>query len=364
MDSDAWFRGLVESIPSVVYECALDGSLRFCSRSLADLTGHAAAEVLEGSPALEELIVPEDRERVAAARGAVVEPGEQISLEYRMQHRAGNILWVHDRAAARAAGDELVLVGCIVDACREKRRESEALARTRLVTLGELAAGIAHEVNNPLSGVLNYAQLAERLVPEDQTKLREALAGIVAEGRRIQDLTQLLLTFARRPDDDSFRPLSAQELVRAALTVMRRQLREEFVTLSVEVPSELPALQARGQELQQVVQNLLVNARQALKARYPHRDANKQLTVTAAHHVEADDDLGMIEIVITDTGIGIEPEVMERLFEPFFTTHTDGVGLGLSVAREVVERHRGRLEVESQPGAGATFRLWVPVYGA
>ncbi len=351
---------LVESIPSVVYMCARDCSLSFLSPQVKSLTGYTADELLADSPGLGALIEPGDVERVKQSRESA-QVGDRVDLEFRLRHKNGAIVWVLDRArVCTAPGGEVVLVGCLVDRRAQKRTEAQRLQQARLATLGELAAGLAHEINNPLSGVLNYAQLAKRVVEgaascEHGERLETSLEGILAEGNRILEITQSLLTLAR-PNDGVFRPQGINELVRASLTPLRCLLRDDFILISVETDEDLPPIRVRGHGLRQVLQNLLLNARHALNARYAERDPNKRVTVRTG----ATDDGIFFEV--EDGGVGMEKDVAARAFEAFFTTRPDGTGLGLSVSREIVSAHGGTLEVESALGEGATFRVTVPIW--
>jgi PAS domain S-box-containing protein len=334
--------------------------LSFLSPQVKDLTGYTAEELLADSPALAELIEPGDRERVRGSR-ETAQVGDRVDLEFRLRHKNGAIVWVLDRARVCTAPDgSVILVGCLVDRRAQKRTEAQRLQQARLATLGELAAGLAHEINNPLSGVLNYAQLAKRVVEKGECDhgelLDTSLEGILAEGNRILEITQSLLTLAR-PNDGAFRPQGANELVRASLTPLRCLLRDDFILITVETEDDLLPMRVRGHGLRQVLQNLLLNARHALNSRFAERDPNKRVTVRTGATDEG------VYYEVEDRGVGMDDTAQARVFEAFYTTRTDGTGLGLSVSREIVSAHGGTLTVESVPGEGATFRVTVPRWG-
>lgn len=211
----------------------------------------------------------------------------------------------------------------------------------RAQALSELAAGVAHEVNNPLSGVLNYALLAQRY-PADDPRQREALEGIVAEARRIQELTRALLTYTRRAGD-ALAPLAPVDLARAALAPIRRQLREELVQVVVDVPDTLPAVNGRGPELVLVLLHLLGAARAALNARFAGRDPAKVLTVRGRH-----DEAGDLVVLEVEHGGQAGPVASaDAPLEEHRARRAD----------EVAAAHGGRLE---RPG-GQVVRLVLPV---
>lgn len=216
----------------------------------------------------------------------------------------------------------------------------------RSQALAELAAGVAHEVNNPLSGVLNYALLAQRY-PAGDPRQAEALAGILSEARRIQELTRALLTYTRRAGDAPA-PLPPIDLVRAALAPIRRQLREELVQVVVEVADTLPAVSGRGPELQLVLLHLLGSARAALNARFAGRDPAKVLTIRGRHGGASAEDQGELVVLEVEHG-GADGPVA-----------TADAGLDEHRARradEIAAAHGGRLE---RPGP-RVVRLVLPV---
>jgi len=212
----------------------------------------------------------------------------------------------------------------------------------RSQALAELAAGVAHEVNNPLSGVLNYALLAQRY-PAGDPRQAEALEGILSEAGRIQELNRALLTYTRRAGDAPA-PLAPIDLVRAALAPIRRQLREELIQVAVEVPDTLPAVNGRGPEFQLVLLHLLGAARAALNARFAARDPAKLLTIRGRHEGEQ----GELVVLEVEYGGGDGPVA------------SADAGLDEHRARradEIAAAHGGRLE---RPGP-RVVRLVLPV---
>jgi PAS domain S-box-containing protein len=377
--SEARYRTVVEAAPNVVYEADTNGHVLYMSPKVQELTGYRA-ERFDRDPAFfSTLIHPEDRAARLAKLRTLSAPGDRTTSEYRLLHANGvDIVWVADHAQARAARARepgpIVVTGALADLRERKVIEAAAREQSRLASLGELAAGVAHEVNNPLSGIINYGQLAKRILerlrearsgrPDPNVdRLDEPLDGILAEAERILEIMRTLVSFARRPEKEAFRALAPLELVRASLTILKQRLKEDSIALEVSVPPELPAVRARGHELTQVLQNLITNARAALNDRFPRWERAKVLSLHA-ERVPPDEraPAGYVRFRVRDAGSGIAPENLSKVFVPFFTTKTDGTGLGLPIAKEIVESHGGAMTVESRPDLGTTISFTVPVY--
>lgn len=230
-----------------------------------------------------------------------------------------------------------------------ERHEMQAkLAQTeRLAAVGELAAGVAHEVNNPINTMINCAQLIE-----DGDDPKENSRIIAEEGQRIADIVRDLLQFAR-DDRDQPQPTSLLGVVERTLRLVGENFNRHGIQLSVELPDAMPPVLARPQQVQQALLNLMMNAKDALAT----------LTDGRAVTLSAGADSGGAWLQVSDNGPGIPEELGSRIFEPFVTTKRarGGTGLGLSVSRSIIEGYGGRIELETAPGQGASFRLWLPL---
>ncbi|HMI57432.1 MAG TPA: GAF domain-containing protein [Gemmatimonadaceae bacterium] len=232
----------------------------------------------------------------------------------------------------------------------EERRVAEQLRQSeKLVALGELVAGVAHEVNNPLTGISAFAQLLqeEKLTPDQL----EAAQMIKREADRAVSVIRDLLTFARKTGPRSV-PIDMNTLIEQTMRLRTYGLRTAGIDMKQELAPSLPRVRGDDRQLQQVLLNLVVNAEHAL-ANCPRRI----ITLRTSSSV------GRVIVEVSDTGQGMSVEVQKRIFEPFFTTKPEGAGtgLGLSVSFGIVQTHGGTLTVHSAPGAGATFRLTLPV---
>jgi two-component system NtrC family sensor kinase len=219
----------------------------------------------------------------------------------------------------------------------------------RLASIGQLAAGVAHEINNPLGGVLALTSLTlEDLPPDDPN--RENLEEVVRQTRRCSEIVKHLLEFSRQ-HAVSAEEVDVNEVLEKTLALLERQ--SIFFNIAVEkrLAPDLPRIMADRSQLQQVLMNILMNAVQAM-------DERGTVTLTSRYDRERD----RVELSIRDTGCGIPADKIDRIFDPFFTTNRtgQGTGLGLSIAYGIVEEHGGRIEVESTPGKGSLFTVYLP----
>jgi signal transduction histidine kinase len=246
------------------------------------------------------------------------------------------------------------------DITEEKAHQAETIRACQLASIGELAAGVAHEINNPINGIINYAQIlwdqGDRN-KEDQ----DILARIIGEGRRIGEIVRDLLFFARQQDDKE-QIVSLAAVIQDVLTLIKHQLLKDGIILTVQVSEELPNVQANYGQLQQVCLNLLSNARCALNQRYPGVDAEKKLQIKG--EVIRLDGRDFVRLTFRDQGIGIPPEVVASIFDPFFSTKKpgEGTGLGLSISHGLIKKFNGFLNVESEPNRYTAMTVDLPAH--
>jgi two-component system NtrC family sensor kinase len=237
-------------------------------------------------------------------------------------------------------------VAILQDISEEKRFQQQMQRADRLAAVGEMAAGIAHEVNNALAVIFGQTEdAAER--PNEE--LRPALQKVDNQGRRIAEIVKGVLGFAR-PHEPERQPIDLVSVTRQTLDLISHDIDRQGVRLETSFDGDLPSVMADPQQLQQVLLNLLGNALQAMGST---EDPSLRVEVCGI-----DDRLA---IRVRDTGPGISPDVVARIFDPFFSTKDDGSGLGLSVSYAIAQAHGGELQVESRLGAGATFTLVLPI---
>jgi two-component system NtrC family sensor kinase len=251
-------------------------------------------------------------------------------------------------------------VGTVVSAfntmSKELQRHSEELdsknaqlvQQEKLSAIGELSAGLAHEVKNPMVGIVGFAQLGQ-----ESTNLAEAkeyFQLIDSDARRANGILQNLLEFAR-PPDVTLEKLEVNPVVQGAVRLCAHQLQLQGVKLEASYGDQIPPIEGNGNQLRQVLLNLMMNAQQAMEQ---SKEKKLYVTTTAQN--------GSVTVLVRDTGPGMPPEVQKHIFEPFFTTKVrgKGTGLGLSVSASIVSAHKGKIQVESSMGQGTTFKIELP----
>jgi two-component system, NtrC family, sensor kinase len=232
--------------------------------------------------------------------------------------------------------------------------QAEALRGEKLASVGLLAAGVAHEINNPLTGVLTFSTLMRKKMPEGSQDA-EDLDLVIRETKRCAGIIRRLLDFAReKAPEKKFSDLN--RLVEDTVRLIERPANLRDIEMVLDLDASLPPVWMDADLIKQVVMNMLVNAQHAV-------DGKGTITVRTRQAPSKAEGPPMVEVAIADTGCGISEENLARIFDPFFTTKGvgKGTGLGLSVSHGIVEAHGGRIEVESAPGAGTTFRVFLPI---
>ncbi len=242
------------------------------------------------------------------------------------------------------------------DVTRETQMEAHLRQQQKLESIGTLASGVAHEINNPLTGILNYAQLISE-DPEISDEVREFSGEIVRESERVASIVRDLLSFARQDRQPQGSCTGMGEVVQGTLSLVRTVMRHDQIRLEVDIPENLPPIRCRSQQIQQVILNLLTNARDSLNQRYPGAAPEKTVRVSSCL-VEKDGGT-WVRTTVEDHGTGIPPEIRDRIFDPFFTTKhkSFGTGLGLSISHGIVREHEGELWFETEPGGPTRFHL-------
>jgi two-component system NtrC family sensor kinase len=259
-------------------------------------------------------------------------------------------------AKLKEANEALVEWGKTLEKKVEERtkelREAQAslIQSEKLASLGKLAAGIAHEINNPLGGILIYSHLMLEDIDKKNPHY-ENLKKIVKETSRCKDIVKGLLEFAR-PKEPEMSQFNINEVVDSSLAIMERQVLFQNIAIKKSYAPDLPKIVGDGAQLQQVFMNIIVNAAEAM-------NGTGSLTICTSLNKDG----SFIDVSIADTGHGIRDEDKERIFEPFFTTKEvgKGTGLGLSISYGIVQKHQGTIEVQSEIGKGSTFTVKLPV---
>jgi len=254
---------------------------------------------------------------------------------------------------------ELASLGIFTD-LREKIKMEKKLQETqmrllqaeKMASLGSLAAGVAHEINNPLGGILIYASLLmEEFENEDDPRVQD-LKRIVEEGTRCKEIVKSLLEFGRQAES-KFEPIDINKAINDGLFFLENQALFQNIKITKHLDPALPFIQGDANQIKQVFMNMMVNAAEAMA------EEGGSLTISTG----VNPDGSSIYISFKDTGVGIPPEIQSKIFDPFFTTKEvgKGTGLGLSTSYGIIQSHHGNIEVESEVGKGTTFRIILPV---
>jgi signal transduction histidine kinase len=246
------------------------------------------------------------------------------------------------------------------DLTRVEQLEERERLRDRLAALGEMAAAIAHEVKNPLAGIEVMAGILKRQLA-DSPDAQTTLADIIKEAKMANVIVQEVLAFVR-PIRLQVEDIAITDVIRDAMAMAESHSARRDVDVRVDVPEALRPIQGDPHQLRQIFTNLLINAFEA-------QNGAGRVEITAKA-IESDEETASaaeqatgptIMVTVTDNGPGIAPEVMERIFSPFFTTKPQGSGLGLAIVRKIVDAHDGRIDVGARPGGGTVFRVTLPV---
>ncbi len=247
------------------------------------------------------------------------------------------------------------------DITEKKNLQAEALRAGHLASLGELAAGVAHEINNPVTSIISIAEIltdkfhklgGDKKIPER----------IIQDGERIGNIVKNLLSFARDKKEEHS-PAHIHDILNAALELVEKQILKDGILLSVNIPSGLPKIKARSQELQQVFLNIISNARYTLKKKYRARHEDKILKISGKD-IEIKEKK-YLRLTFYDHGLGIPPNFIDKVTDPFFSTKPqgEGTGLGLSISHGIIKNHGGRLWFESLEGEHTKVYIDLPVDG-
>ena len=306
---------------------------------------------------------PEDRARVEQTIDRASSDGKDFEHGYRLLMPDGSVKHVHATAhAVTDASGGIEFVGAVTDVTSRKRAEAELheaqanLAHvTRVTALGELAASIAHEVNQPLAAVVTNAAACLRWLDRDPANLNEAratLRSIINDGNRAGEVIQRVRALVNKTTDR--KALHINEVVNEVMSLVQHELFSHRVALRLELAPALPPVLADRIQLQQVILNLVINGIEAMQ---PVTDRPRELVIRTRQN-ETD----QVLVTVSDCGVGVAAEDVDRLFDAFFTTKSGGMGMGLSICRSIVDAHGGRLSASGNTGPGATFQFTLPLH--
>ncbi len=349
--SEARYRNLFESAADGICTMDRDGRITSVNSTLRRALGCSAAQLIGASACA--LVEPEDAPAAAHILERALE-GERARGEIRYRNARGRVRMSSLIMSSIVEDGEVVGVLAMArDVTEERLLAAQLLQQEKLAAIGQLVSGVAHELNNPLAGIMAFSQLllATSLDPEQH----DGAVIINDEAVRAAKIVGNLLTFARQQEPQRS-AVDLNELVRTIAQLRGYTLREQGVELVLDLHPALPRTWADEHQLHQVVLNLMTNAEQAME----NRPQPRRLTVATAHHDQ------FLEVRVSDTGAGMDAAQLDSVFNPFFTTKDvgRGTGLGLSIAHGIVREHGGELTVRSELGVGTTFLVSLPVESA
>ncbi|MES2659090.1 MAG: ATP-binding protein [Verrucomicrobiota bacterium] len=307
---------------------------------------------------------PDDREVMRQALTSAIEAEGSYEQDYRLLLPDGKVRWIASRGRAEfnSSGKPHLVRGVSLDITERKRVEAEAQQHrnevthlSRVAMLGELSGSLAHELNQPLTAILSNAQAAQRFLarPElDRAELEEILHDIVESDRHAGEVIRGLRLLLKK-GEVRHQPLDANEVILEVLKLMRSDLLNHHISVETDLAKDLPEITGDRVQLQQVLLNLVMNASDAMAG---NEESSRRLRVSM---IRTPDDF--LQISVRDNGRGIPPDKLNQVFESYYTTKPQGLGLGLAVCRSILAAHHGRLSAENHPDGGAVFHFCLPL---
>jgi PAS domain S-box-containing protein len=316
--------------------------------------------------ALQDRVHPEDRARRDSAVKHALETGSGYEIEYRVSLPDSTQRWIGGRARSVAGNNRkgARLIGVSIDITPRKLAEAEALRQrdelshlSRVALMGEMSASIAHELNQPLAGILSNAAAGQRFIDRgnvDQAEIHELLGDIISDGRRAGDVVRGIRGMVKKEQVER-RSVNLNEVVTDAVRMVSADALLRSCQVETSLDASLRAVEADAVQLQQVLLNLVINAFDAMRDTPISR---RKVVIATQSNGE-----GTVCVSVRDYGVGISTEMQDRLFDPFFTTKNEGLGMGLAIARSILESHGGTIAGKNADGGGARFEFVLPVNG-
>lgn len=347
------YRLITEHSADVIYKLNIgDEKYTYVSPSCKRLFGYTDIEALALTP--KDMLTPDSYEKQRLLLLQDIRDGVNFRI-YQLEaiHKDGHIIpiEVHGSLIRGASGEPREIVGVARDVTERRKMEEQLIVQDRLVSIGQLTSSLALELNNPLTGIINFATLLlNRDLPED---VKEDIGSILEEARRTARTVKNLLVFSRKGPQEK-EPVDINDAIRKVLELREYEQRIKNIRVEARLAPDLPEIVGNSSELQQVFFNIVVNAEYFMEQ--AHRQGN--LTITTEKAGE------FVRAAFADDGTGISAADMKHLFAPFYTTKEAGKGMGLSlsICHGIITEHGGRIWAESQPGKGSTFIIELPVY--
>jgi PAS domain S-box-containing protein len=355
-ESEERYRQIFESALDGLYRSTTDGQLVTVNPALVKMLGYRRPEELLGANLMHDLLM--DQTAARQLREELAACGQALDVECKLRRRSGEAVSARlsVRVVTDQANQESYHLGIVKDITEQKRLAEQLILSERLAAVGELVAGVAHEVRNPLFGITTTLSALSRRLSDRET-VQPYLEVVKVEAERLNYLMEQLLEHSRPIWLDE-EPADLGNVIRDAMDQFSEQARQRGVTLTFDCPAGVPSLRFDRRKMHGVFINLLDNALQHTQAGGQVRIAIESLPNSSAAREPQE-----LQITISDTGTGIPTENLSRVFDPFFTTRARGTGLGLAITRKTIHDHGGTITVHSEMERGTTFTIRLPAGG-
>jgi PAS domain S-box-containing protein len=364
-ESEHNLRLFMETIPQMLWTATPDGAIDYCNQRVVDYIGLSLNE-LRG-PGWLKPIHPNDRDAMVKAWTSAVTEGLPYQFEFRGQ-RAADGMYRWCMASALPLRDQAGCIskwyGCVVDVHDWKQaqedlrlREAELAHATRVMTMGEITGSIAHEINQPLGAITNNANAGLRLLATGSENLQEverALSDIVKGVDVATSIIVRMRALVKKVPPEMAR-LHLHEVVTEVLSLIHHELTRRHVTIQSELSKDLPPVLGDRVQLQQVLLNLVINGVEAMNE---VAEGERRISIRVRRHEH--NGRPAVVVSVQDSGVGLKQAKVDQLFEAFYTTKAQGLGMGLAISRSIIEAHGGRLWAATASGPGATFEFTLP----
>ncbi|MCF6158893.1 MAG: PAS domain S-box protein [wastewater metagenome] len=354
------YRMLLENLPQRIFYKNKNSIYISCSENLAnDL--HIKPEEIFGKTDFD--FYPEElADKYRKDDRRIMESGETEDIEERYI-RDGQEFLIHTvkTPIKDEKGETIGILGIFWDITEKVTLQRDAERSRYLASLGELAAGVAHEINNPINGIINCAQLLANKTKEESIE-KDLASRIIREGDRIANIVSSLLSFAQPNDRKEIKSkVHVNELISDTLILTKAQLNKEGIKIRLNILEELPEVYVHPQQIRQVFLNAISNARYALNQKYPETHDDKILEIISEKTVI--NDIPYVKVTFHDHGMGIPVDVRDKVLDPFFTTKSrhKGTGLGLSISHGIISSHGGKICIDTAEGRFTKFSILLPV---